>query len=120
MRFRYLLRVLLAMVAVLAGSSSATVALAHGISHAREAHQTADHEGQGSALHPSDSHGHTVLQIANAKRVDKDLIGPVAPAVVTASFIIETKHGYIPAGRTESAVDRATGPPPQTRAPPLL
>lgn len=129
MRLRFHLQALLAMAAVLAGSSNASVACAHAISHAREAHQTSDHHHIPShhadpdevpSFHPSDSHGHTVLQIASAKRIDRDLIGPAVPAVAVLASLVDTKHGSTPAARTEAAIDRATGPPPQTRAPPLL
>lgn len=124
-------RVLIAAVAVMAGSAAPAVALAHGANHAREAaHDTPEHHqygpenetvpAAGQSLHPADSHGHPVLELGNTKRLS-------AAAAIPLIAQAKALHGWFasiivlsPVGNERVTGKMATGPPPSLRAPPPL
>lgn len=127
MRFSMPIKVLVILAGLLAGGSNAALALAHGTTHAREAQSTTRHHHvpaqgdhrEGPQMHPSDTHGHTVLQIASTKRIGGDVVGPPAPALAAVPCVADCKRAVSPSVQLHWAGDHATGPPSRTRAPPL-
>lgn len=123
-----LLRVLIAALALVSGTSSAALAVAHGVSHAREATASADHHhlpdnssdtGDLPGIHPSESHGHPLLQVAVAKRLGNEIVAAPTPVIAALPCVIERTEGVSPAVDRQFSDGRATGPPPRLRAPPL-
>jgi hypothetical protein len=128
MRYPAFLRLLITALALLAGTSSAALAVAHGVSHAREATASTDHHhlpddssdaGDLPGIHPLETHGHPILQVAVAKRLGNEIIAAPAPVIAALPSAVEGTEGVSSAVDGYFSDGRATGPPPRLRAPPL-
>lgn len=124
-------RILTAALALLAGLATPGLALAHGVSHTREAHGSARHDedhhlpdanpSEGAAtLHAADGHAHPILQVATTKRISNDSIALASHTVVFMPEFHTRVLSLLAVERTWGGTDRATGPPPRVRAPPFL
>lgn len=131
MRYSFRFRLLIAVLAVLAGGAVPATAVGHGITHARDtAHETPEHHhhspehgtsvGSGDGFHPTDGHGHPVLDLAATKRLSADIGVRVAAHLKALPDPISTTMGLRPVGNERSTGASATGPPPSLRAPPIL
>jgi len=127
------LRTLTALAALTSGLAAGSTALAHGVEHSRLVHAvehfdaTDDHDSDGHShglSHQNEAdpapaeHAHAKLD-AGTIRISVD-VGLFVTAPSVECWDLEPKPAPVPvAGDRVAFTDHATGPPPQTRAPPI-